>query len=317
MATLKVTPEQEKVVKALGFLRNRGTDNFNGRIITVNGKITAAQQRCVAEAAEKFGNGNVLFTSRLTIEVPGIPYDKIEDFRAYIAREGLETGGTGSKVRPIVSCKATTCQYGLIDAFALSEKIHERFYKGYATVRLPHKFKIGVGGCPNNCIKPDLNDLGVIGQMKPIFEEDLCMGCKKCSVVAACPMEAVQIVDGILNIDEELCNNCGRCIGKCHFDAIEEGEQGYKIAIGGRWGKKVNRGESLNKLFTDEEELLGVIEKAILLYREQGMTGERFADTIARLGFANVEAQLLADEILDRKQEILEANLHMVGGATC
>ena len=144
---IKVTPEQEKAVKALGFLRNRGTDNFNGRIITVNGKITAAQQRCVAEAAEKFGNGNVLFTSRLTIEVPGIPYDKIEDFRAYIAREGLETGGTGSKVRPIVSCKATTCQYGLIDAFALGEN-HERFYKGYATVRLPPNLKLAWAVAP-------------------------------------------------------------------------------------------------------------------------------------------------------------------------
>ncbi|MGI6425205.1 MAG: hypothetical protein ACOX2A_08330 [Tepidanaerobacteraceae bacterium] len=47
-------------------------------------------------------------------------------------------------------------------------------------VRLPHKFKIGVGGCPNNCIKPDLNDLGVIGQLVPIFDEELCYGCKKC-----------------------------------------------------------------------------------------------------------------------------------------
>lgn len=44
MSTLKVTPQQEKEVKAFGFLRNRGTDNFSARIITVNGKITAAQQ---------------------------------------------------------------------------------------------------------------------------------------------------------------------------------------------------------------------------------------------------------------------------------
>jgi dissimilatory sulfite reductase (desulfoviridin) alpha/beta subunit len=129
MAALKVTPEQEKEVKALGFLRNRGTDNFNGRIITVNGKITAAQQKCIAEAAEKYGNGNVLFTTRLTVEILGIPYDKIEEFRAYIAREGLETGGTGSKVRPVVSCKATTCKYGLINGYALSEKIHRDFMK--------------------------------------------------------------------------------------------------------------------------------------------------------------------------------------------
>ena len=105
MSNLTVSAADEKRVKALGFLRNKGTDNFSGRIITVNGKITAAQNRCISEAAELFGNGNVTFTSRLTVEVQGIPYDKIEDFRAYIAKEGLVTGGTGSKVRPVVSCK--------------------------------------------------------------------------------------------------------------------------------------------------------------------------------------------------------------------
>ena len=52
-------------------------------------------------------------------------------------------------------------------------------------------------------------------------------------------------------------------------------------------------------------------------YREQGKTGERFSDTIERLGFENVEAQLLSDEILERKEEILSAKLHEVGGATC
>ena len=36
------------------------------------------------------------------------------------------------------------------------------------------------------------------------------------------------------------------------------------------------------------------------------MAGERFADTIARIGFANVQAQLLADDLLARKEEILK-----------
>ena len=66
-----------------------------------------------------------------------------------------------------------------------------------------------------------------------------------------------------------------------------------------------------------EEELLDTVEKAILLFREQGQTGERFADTIARIGFEEVEKQLLANDILERKQEILDAKLHLVGGATC
>lgn len=317
MAALTVSAEDEKRVKAMGFLNNKGTDNFSARIITVNGKITAAQQRCIAEAAEKFGNGIVTFTTRLTVEVQGVPYDKIEEFQAYIAKEGLTTGGTGSLVRPVVSCKGTTCQYGLLDSFGLSEEIHKRFYEGYHTVKLPHKFKIAVGGCPNNCVKPDLNDLGIIGQRIPQFDEDSCNGCKKCTVEATCPVKAAKVVDGILEIDKDICNNCGRCIGKCRFDAIEDGTYGYKIYIGGRWGKKIARGRALSKIFTSKEEALDVIEKAILLFREQGETGERFARTIERLGFENVEKQLLSNDLLERKQEILDAQLHLVGGATC
>ena len=105
MSALTISPEEVKRVKALGFLNNKGTDNFSGRIITVNGKITAKQQQVIAEAAEKFGNGNITFTTRLTIEVQGIPFDKIEEFRAYVAQAGLITGGTGSVVRPVVSVR--------------------------------------------------------------------------------------------------------------------------------------------------------------------------------------------------------------------
>lgn len=130
-------------------------------------------------------------------------------------------------------------------------------------------------------------------------------------------MKAAKVVDGVLEIDKSICNNCGRCIGKCHFDAIEDGQTGYRIYIGGRWGKQVAKGKTLSRIFTDKEEALNVIEKALLLYREQGKTGERFAATIDRLGFENVEKQLLSDDLLERKQEILDAKLHETGGATC
>ena len=312
-----IKPEEVKRVKALGFLNNKGTDLFNGRIITVNGKINAMQTAVIAEAAKKFGNGDVEFTTRLTVEIRGIHFDNIEPFREFIAQAGLETGGTGSLVRPIVSCKGTTCQYGLYDTFHLSEVIHERFYKGYHTVKLPHKFKIAVGGCPNNCVKPELNDLGIVGQLIPNVDEDMCNGCKRCQIEAACPMSAAKFESGVLKLDKEICNNCGRCVEKCPFDVIEDGTPGFKVYIGGRWGKKVAHGQPLHKIFTSEEEVLNVVEKAILLFREQGQTGERFARTIERIGFDEVEKQLLSDDILAKKQEILDAKLHLVGGATC
>ena len=62
MSALTISPEDEKRVKGMGFLNNRGTDLFSARVLTTNGKVTAAQHRCMADAAEKFGNGNLTFT---------------------------------------------------------------------------------------------------------------------------------------------------------------------------------------------------------------------------------------------------------------
>lgn len=317
-AAAAVPPAEVTRVKGLGFLQDkRFPDRFNGRVITRNGKVTAQEQKVIAEAAERFGTGEVTMTSRLTLEIQGVPFANIEPLRAFLATEGLETGGTGSKVRPVVSCKGTTCQYGLIDTFALSQEVHERFYKGYSGVKLPHKFKIAVGGCPNNCVKPDLNDLGIIGQRVPAVDLEKCKGCKVCQVENACPIGVAKLADGALALDETACNHCGRCIGKCPFGAVQEDMTGYRVYIGGRWGKRVAQGRALSKVFTSREEVLDVVEKAILLFRDQGVTGERFSDTIARLGFENVERQLLSDELLLHKEENLSAQKHLKGGATC
>lgn len=313
-----VSPEEEKRVKALGFLKDKNTaDKFNGRVITRNGKITAEEAKAIADAAEIFGSGEVTMTSRLTMEIQGVPFDNIEPLREYLMQAGLEMGGTGSKVRPVVSCKGTTCQYGLIDTFGLSEEIHERFFHGYADVKLPHKFKIAVGGCPNNCVKPDLNDLGIIGQRIPHVDYEKCRGCKICRIEKNCPIKVAKVENGKLIIDENACNHCGRCVGNCPFHAIEDYTNGYRIYIGGRWGKKVAQGRYLDKVFTDREEVLAIVEKAILLFREQGNTGERFADTVARLGFENVQEQLLANDLMNRKSENIKAQKHLTGGATC
>ncbi|EPZ54519.1 nitrite and sulphite reductase 4Fe-4S domain protein [[Clostridium] sordellii ATCC 9714] len=62
---------------------------------------------------------------------------------------------------------------------------------------------------------------------------------------------------------------------------------------------------------------MNILEKTLLIYREQGKTGERFGDMIDRIGVEDIEVKVLGNEILERKEEILEAQLHTVGGATC
>lgn len=309
-----LSPAEIKRVKGLGCLQDkRYADIFNVRVITRNGKLTSAEQIAVAEAAEQYGSGEITMTTRLTLEIQGVPHSRLDEIFAFLNKAGLSTGGTGSKVRPIVSCKGTTCQYGLIDTFDLSEKLHRAFYDGYHDVNLPHKFKIAVGGCPNNCAKPDLNDLGIVGQRVPVINAEKCRGCKVCQVETSCPIHVAGMQDGKVVIDTAQCNHCGRCISNCPFDAIEEDAVGYKVYLGGRWGKKISIGKPINRIFTTELELMDLIEKAILLFRDEGQSGERFADTIARLGFDYVEKKLLSTTIL--KEEILKKSV--TGGASC
>lgn len=307
-------PEEIKRVKGLGCLQDkRYPDHFNVRVITRNGKLTSAEHRIVAEAAEKYGSGEVTMTTRLTLEIQGVPYSKLDDLFEFLHANGLETGGTGSKVRPVVSCKGTTCQYGLCDTFALSEKLHNLFYVGYHDVALPHKFKLAVGGCPNNCVKPNLNDLGIIGQKVPQPDLSKCRGCKVCQIEKTCPVHAASLQNGKLVIDPKLCNNCGRCVTKCPFHANDESVSGFKVYIGGRWGKRIAEGRPLSRIFQSEEEVIELAEKAILFFRDEGISGERFADTIARLGFDYVEDKLLNGKL--DKEAVMKKNV--IGGATC
>ena len=65
-----IPPEEIKRVKGLGCLQDkRYPDRFNVRVITRNGKITAEEQRVIAEAAERYGSGEVTMTTRLTLEI--------------------------------------------------------------------------------------------------------------------------------------------------------------------------------------------------------------------------------------------------------
>ncbi|MCI7605384.1 MAG: FAD-dependent oxidoreductase [Spirochaetales bacterium] len=309
-----IPPEEVKRVKGLGCLQDkRYPDVFNVRIITRNGKISAEEQKTIAEAAEKYGSGEVTMTTRLTLEIQGVKYENLQPLMEFVNEHGLTTGGTGSKVRPVVSCKGTTCQYGLCDTFGLSEKLHELFYVGYHDVVLPHKFKIAVGGCPNNCVKPNLNDLGIVGQNVPVFDYSKCKGCKVCQVEKGCPIKIAKVEDGKLYVDPNECNNCSRCRGKCPFGVTEEYIPGFKVFIGGRWGKKIAHGLPLTRILLSEEEVIDVVEKAILLFRDEGITGERFADTVERLGFDYVNDKLLNSSF--DKKAVLEKNV--TGGATC
>ena len=306
---MSITKEQIASVKSRGFLQNRGTDCFSGRLVSVAGQFSPHELRALAECAERFGSGEVIFTARLSAEIVGIPFEKIPEAEAFMAEQGLQFGGTGAKVRPITACKGTTCVFGNIDTRSLAQTLHDRFYVGMREVKLPHKFKIGVGGCPNSCMKPSLNDVGVEGCKVFSFDPSLCRGCGKCAVAQACPSGAVTVTDGVAAQNPDKCTRCGVCVGKCPFGAFpKKATAACRIFVGGTWGKTRRMGTALRGVYS-EEEVPAVIEKVMLWYKENGYAKERLGAAIDRLGMEALEAAIATDDLLRRKEEILARDI--------
>ena len=283
---VKLSDADIKRVKALGFLKNTTNEGFSMRVITKNGVLNAEQFKNLSEVAEKYGNGKLSFTSRMTVEIPAIKYEDIEEVRAFISKVGLISGGTGAKVRPIVACKGTVCKFGNCDTQQIAEDIHDKFFEGYKDLALPHKFKIAVGGCPNNCVKPDLNDFGIHGVTLKEYDISKCKSCAKCICETSCPMKALTLVDGKVIIDQSLCNDCGVCTRVCYFDAMVAETKAFKVYIGGRWGKKTRVASKMQGTYTLEQ-VMEILDNVIHFYKENGNNHERLAVMLDRIGVEN------------------------------
>ena len=174
---------------------------------------------------------------------------------------------------------------------------------------LPHKFKISVGGCPNSCMKPSLNDFGIEAHKIPVYDIEKCRGCTKCQIVDRCPMKAAALKDGKLAVDCDLCNQCGVCIEKCPFGVTPSVEKSvFAVYVGGTWGKHARMGTRLSRYY-EEWELEDLLAKTILWFRENGYAKERLGAAIDRIGVEKLEEALAGDDLLRRKAEILAAPL--------
>lgn len=304
-------PSQQDIarVKGLGFLYNRGQGTFSARAVNKNGTLTASQLKNLADCAEKYGNGKVAVTSRLQVEIPGIKLEDVDNVIAHVAKAGLLIGGTGAKVRPLTACKGTTCVYGNADTQSICAELFDKFYIGWHDVSLPHKFKMSVGGCPNSCMKPSLNDFGIEGHRLPVYELDKCRGCKKCVIAERCPMGALSSADGKVKVDETKCTKCGVCIEKCPFGVTPPVNRPvFAVYVGGTWGKHTRMGTRLNR-FYERDELDALVEKTLLWFRENAWQKERLGAAIDRVGVDKFEAAIATDDLIARKAEILAAPL--------
>lgn len=265
-------------LKKGGFMKQKQKGYGSLRLQVVGGNLTAENIRVVSEVAQKYGRGYVHMTSRQGIEIPFIKVEQLAEVKEALAAGGVKTGVCGPRVRTVTACQGSeVCPSGCIDTYTLAKELDERYFGR----ELPHKFKFGVTGCQNNCLKAEENDVGIKGGMEIKYIENACISCGVC--VKACRSDALSLVDGKVVLDASKCNNCGRCVKSCPTDAWE-GTPGYIVSFGGTFGNSIYKGEELVPIIKDKETLFRVTDAAIEYFEENARPSERFRKTLDRLG---------------------------------
>ncbi|MGN0649463.1 MAG: 4Fe-4S binding protein [Oscillospiraceae bacterium] len=265
-------------LKKGGFMRQKQKNNFSLRLRVVGGNLTAKQLATIAEVSERFGDGHVHLTSRQSVEIPFIKLDDIDAVKSALAAGEVQPGVCGPRVRTITACQGEAiCPSGCIDTYALAKELDDRYFAR----ELPHKFKFGITGCQNNCLKAEENDLGIKGGIKVAWAKDKCIQCGVCE--KACRVGAITTENGVISVDESKCNFCGRCVKSCPTDAWDT-VHGYIVSFGGLFGNSINKGEPVIPFIEDKAKLLEICDAAITFFEQNANAGERFKFTIDRIG---------------------------------
>ena len=274
---MTVNAKRQAELKELGFLLQNDKEHFAVRILSRAGNYTSNEMENIKYLADKYGRGYMGVTTRLQLEIPWVKDEDAESFMKEATKLGLRFGGTGLKVRPLVSCKGTVCLHGNIDTQEICRQLEDKYFG----TQTPAKCKIGIVGCANNCAKASINDIGIAGRNVPKYVEEKCVGCGMC--VKACRQKALELVDKKIVFHKDLCVNCGGCVRSCRPGGFISMEKGAEIFVGGRYGRGMSVGTSLGKIFK-EDEIVHVVDKIMEYYRANGEHRERICHVMNRVG---------------------------------
>jgi anaerobic sulfite reductase subunit C len=273
-------------LKAGGFIKERGKDLFTVRLRVPGGKMAVTRLIKIAEVAEKFGGEFVHLSVRQSIELININFNDIDFVVAELGEGEQKVASCGARVRVPVACGG--CEYnpnGLVDTQRSAMEVDRDLF-GIETGH--HKFKVGFSGCPFDCPKAAINDVGFVGAIWPELDRVECISCGLCAKSCA---------EGAIAMDPEnkavfspdRCTYCGDCVKVCPTEAWKTVKKGYTVRIGGKWGRHPLIG-TLYATFLPEDKVVEFIAEVLAWYKEkaEGLGRTRLGDVIIREGSASL-----------------------------
>lgn len=266
------------ILKKGGWMRQKQKNKFSLRIHVVGGHLDSEQLNACSYVADKYGKGYVHLTSRQSVEIPFLDVHDIEAIKEDLAKGGVIPGVCGPRVRTTTACQGNeVCPSACINTYELAKELDERYFAR----ELPGKFKLGLTGCRNNCLKTEENDLGIKGAEQVTWIEDNCIQCGLC--VKVCRSQAITLKDGKIILDDSKCSYCGRCAKSCPVDAYEE-HPGFLLSFGGTFGNHIRRGNMIVPFVSKKETLIAIADATIQFFDDHGHKGDRVQFCIDREG---------------------------------
>ena len=153
-------------LKKGGVVKLKQKDMFSVWVRAVCNNMDARKLRKIADLAEKYGKGYVLFSTRQFPIIPHVVFNDVGTLKEELGKVELTLDRCGKRIRNTDVCyDANLCPYAVLDPISLGEKI-DRFWRedpgGF-------KIKISIAGCERQCTSPRaLADVGFVGARRSV-----------------------------------------------------------------------------------------------------------------------------------------------------
>jgi dissimilatory sulfite reductase (desulfoviridin) alpha/beta subunit len=280
-----------------GIITERDADHCTVRIRAPAGILSTDQMRGIATIAKRYGTGIIHCTTRQTIEIPHVNPKSLKKIEKSLEKNGTPIGSERDEIVNIIACPGIErCKFANIDTINLAQKIDQKLFGK----EMPVKMRIAISGCPNSCTSPMLNEIGIIGRIRPLRTEGLCTGCGTC--VEYCKENAIVVKNGISVLDPARCVQCGVCIQSCPFDLLKAEYRHYLVLVGGRRGRHPRIGRELLTI-ENEDHVIYVIEKIVNWVYRRAWSGRLLSEQLDDIHFEKFRQEILK-EISDKIDKI-------------
>jgi len=264
----------------------RDENSFLVRIRLPGGLTDPEKLAGIARIAQEFGISMVHISSNQTVELLQVVPSCLENLAAELKKNGTPIDNAVRNRISITACPGTaSCPHALIDTFSFTGALQR-----YSTGKEPvPKVRIAVSGCPNSCSNERECEIGVTGIRKPQRDAVRCTGCGGC--LSVCLEDAIIILNGKLELDEEKCLLCGQCLSACQYDCISFSDAGYLIFLGGKSGRKQKTARAFGTV-QSKDELIAVLEVLSRIFAKKGGNASHILRSLSDEEFKGLQKEV-------------------------